>query len=108
MTRHAPRCLNDLLYRESCPIPQVADQLVLRLQRMQCQNVRICQVRHVNIIANAGAIRCVVVFPKDGDTLAASQGNVQNQWNNMAFRLVHFPAARQRSGYVKVPQGRVP
>ena len=52
------------------------------------------QILNVNVIADIGAIGCGVIGSEDGDLLALSKSDLQNQWDQMAFRLVGFTTTR--------------
>src|SRR5579859_1824957 len=88
--------VDDFLDSEAGAVAQVVDQPVIGgavgFESFQGQEMGIGQVADVNVIADAGAVMCGVVVAKNLDGFAASEGNVQNQRNDVRLRLVGFAA----------------
>ena len=74
-------------------------------QRIECQNVGAGQVAHVNIVANASAVRRVVVVAENRHRLAALD-RLEQEWYQVRFRNVLLAQARARLGAasIEIPQ----
>src|SRR5215213_3268353 len=63
------------------------------------------QIRNVDVIADAGAIRCGIVGAVDLRGLTLTQRNTQDKRNEMGFGLVRFAALGQRATGIEITQG---
>jgi len=57
---------------------------------LQRAHVRIGQIVHMNVVANAGAIRRRVVGAVDPQLWSVRGGSGKRQWNQMSFRIVEL------------------
>ena len=76
---------------------------------LQGKQVGVSQVGDVDVVANAGAVGGGVVVAVDADGLATAEGDVENQGNEVGFRLVGFAAgdavgAFGSSGHIEIAQ----
>ena len=73
---------------------------------IQCQQVRLGQVRHVHVIADTGAVRRRIVGAEHQQRRPASQRGIDRQRNEMRLRIVVLaqPPGRIRPGGVEVAQ----
>ena len=66
--RDTLRCIDDLSHAESFAIAEVVGA-VARIERAQCQGMRLRKIEHVDIFPHTGAIRGWVVVPKNRDAV---------------------------------------
>src|SRR5208282_3011730 len=79
---------------------------VLRFQIAQRSDVRIGKIVHMNVVANAGAIRSWVVGAVNFQLGSVRGGGSQRQRNQVSFRVMDFAnlAALVGSGSVEITQ----
>src|SRR3984885_15770696 len=94
-------------HTESLPVPDVVVQAGARAERLQGQDVRIGQVADVNIVADAGAIRRRIVLAEDLDALSAPQGYVEDQRDEVRFRLMRLTASLYRACDVEITEAGI-
>ena len=58
-----------------------------RQQVLHCQDVRLGKIVHVDVVADAGAVRGIVIVAEDGDRLAGHHC-IEHQRNQVGLRLV--------------------
>ncbi len=92
--------LDHLVDREAAAVAQVADQVLARLRRVQGQQVRVGQVRDVDVVADAGAVRGRVVVAVDRDVLALPERGLEDQRDQVRLRVV--PLAERDPGRTAV------
>jgi len=69
-------------------VAQVVDHAVTAVQQgAQRQGVGRGQVADMDIIADAGAVRCGVVVTVDGDEFPLAKGNLEDDGDEMGFRV---------------------
>ncbi|MNF77725.1 hypothetical protein D3C84_598760 [compost metagenome] len=56
------------------------------------------EIDHVDVIANTGAVRRVVIPTKHGDGFASARGRLQDQWQQVGFRFMAFTQLSFRVG----------
>lgn len=81
--------VDHLLHGKPCPVPQVVG-LARRTvdQGVQRQPMSFAQIHYMDVIADAGAIRGVVIAPEDGDMGPAPGGGLQDQRDQVGFGVV--------------------
>ena len=85
------RCLDNFENGMSPACSQIDSQRVaVFFQVLQRPDVRIGEIVHVNVVANAGAIRSRVVGPVDEQLGSVRGGGGKRQWNQVSFRVVHL------------------
>src|SRR6266446_6220856 len=57
---------------------------------LQRSHVRIGEIVHVNVVADAGAVRSWVVRSEDLQLGSVLGGGGKRQWNQMSLRIVEF------------------
>lgn len=74
------------------------------------QNVSLCQVGYMDVVPNASAVWCIIVCTKDGDCIPLAVWNLQNQRNQVAFRIVCFTdcASLICTASVEIPERNIP
>ena len=70
----------------------------------------LCQVGDMDVVPNASAIWCVIVCTKDGNCFPLAVWNLQNQRNQVAFRIVCFTdcASLICTASVEIPERNIP
>src|SRR6185503_10043143 len=96
------RDLDHLTYGVPVAAAQVVDHLVTFLESLQRKQMRGYQVSDVDVIADAGSVRCWIIGTDNVDRLALSQWHTQHKRNEMRFRLMGFAAPGQRTAGIKV------
>jgi len=73
-------------------------------QSLKPHNVSAGEIRHMDIVAQARAVRCRIVGSKDPDVVAQSRGRTQDERDQMSFRIVVLAeiAVRIRAGGVEI------
>ena len=103
-----PGCFQHLLVGEARRRTKVKGvAFIAGFQILDCQDVGICQVHHVDVIPHVGSIRRVVVIPKDAQFLALAFSDLHDDWDQVRFWPVVFPNRTIWRGpsNVKVAQG---
>src|SRR5246127_3532062 len=73
MTGYASSGFDDFANAKAVTGAEIVDELVALAQRVEYEDVRAGEIAHVNVIADAGAVRRGIVRAKDGYVLAFSQ-----------------------------------
>ncbi len=81
MPRHSAHRLDHLAHAETLAVTEVVDEAVFLLQRIENQQMSICQIAHVNVIADAGAVRCRIVVSENGELLPRAERHLKRQRN---------------------------
>ena len=87
------RSADNLPNRESLAAAQVVDSPVLGVQRLERQNVGVCQVSNVDVVSDAGSISSCIVCTEHFDKWPPATCCLQYQWNQVRLRVMHFPDA---------------
>ncbi len=100
---------DDLHHAVACAVAQVVDAAVAIGQRFQRQDVRVCQVQHMNVIADAGSIGRIVIIAIYRNGVALAQCHLQHQRDEVRFRGMIFPdvAVGMSAAGVEVAQAAV-
>src|SRR3954470_20443528 len=102
---NARRRLDDLSNRVATAISQViAAAFMLKLREHPDMSVR--QIGNMDVIADAGAVVSRVILSKDLDIRALSRRDIENQRDQMRFRIVILAqmAVGMRTGCVEIAQ----
>src|ERR1700759_3916263 len=99
--------LDDLPNAEAAAIAQVVDEFVLFAERIEREDMRAGQIGDVNVVADAGSVRSFVVGAEDRDEFALALCDLQNQRDQMRFRMMRFALIGCRACSVEVTQARV-
>src|ERR1700722_6934371 len=65
------------------------------------------QVRNVNVVPDAGAVRGGVVLAKDLDVLSPAESDVKNKRDQVRLRLVRLSPAGNRARHVEIAQAGI-
>src|SRR5579863_446521 len=111
MAGHSACRLDHLADTETLAISQVEDEPFFATQRAERQEMCVCQVGDVDVIPDAGSVRCRIVYPEYFDRFTAAKGHIENQGNQVGLwfmGLATRDAVRPfgSSGNVEVPQRR--
>lgn len=75
-----------LAHREALPVAEVENLACPSVQKtLQCQDMGICQIGHVDIVSDAGTIGGRLVVAKDGHLLSPPGRGVKHQRNEMGL-----------------------
>src|SRR5260370_12486612 len=66
-----------------------------------------CQVRNMDVIPHAGAVRSGVVSAKDGNGFALAQSDLECQRNQVRLGVMIFPLFASGAGRVEIPQAGI-
>src|ERR1700750_291988 len=98
MARYAARRFDNLAHRKSLAVTNVVDHLFSRLECFERKHMRLRQVLHVDVVADAGTVRRGVILAEDLDIFAPSEGYIEDQWYQMRFRFMRFSAPGNGAG----------
>ncbi len=102
-----PRRLDHFPVREPGAVSQVERDGVDRVDLLQRQEVRIGDVGDMHVIADAGAVRRVVVVPEDPDFVAEAERYLDQDCDQVGLRDVELAARRRGPAGIEVPQRTV-
>ena len=63
------------------------------------------KIDNVNVITDAGPIRCLIIGPKNLDVWFLSERNLQNIRDQMRFDAMVFSKFRRSAGRIEVAKG---
>ena len=103
--------VNDFLYGKANTIAEVENIAFAAVhQVIHSKNMCLSQVGHMDVVTNTGAVLGVVVVTKDGDELTLAIWHLQNQRNQMGFRVVCLTdfAGDMGAAGIEIPQRHEP
>src|SRR5215472_1772439 len=73
---------------------------------VQSLNVGAGQIVHVDVVADAGSIRCRIIRAEDLQLRTKTRGRLEREWNQVRLRIMQFAdlAAVISPGRVKITQ----
>src|ERR1017187_944617 len=83
---------DDFANAEALAVAEVQDEAVVRFEPAQGQQMGVGQIGDMDVIADAGAVGGGIVVAIDADRLAASEGYIEDERNEVGFRFVGFAA----------------
>src|SRR5437868_15167161 len=92
---------------EATTVADVVDELVMLIQRLECQQMRSGEVNHVDVVANASAVGRRVVRSKDGNVLSLAEGNFQHLRDEVRLGPVVLAELAFGTRRVQIPQAGV-
>src|ERR1700719_4292732 len=87
--------------------PEIVDELVALAQRVEHKDMRAGEIVHVNVVADAGAIRGGIVGAKDRDVFTLPECDLQREGNQVRLRHMVFAQITGGSGSVEIAQARI-
>ena len=108
---HLAGGLDHLPDGEPHPVAQVEHiALPAGQQGIQRQNMGLGQVAHMDVIPHAGAVLGGIVVPKDHNLLPPPRRHLEDQGDQVGFRIVRLADGPGRVGAagVKIPQRHIP
>src|SRR6185295_16410798 len=63
------RTVDHFAHAETLAVTEVVDEAVFPLERLENEQMGVRQIAHVNVIADAGAVRCRIVVSENGELL---------------------------------------
>ena len=73
----------------------------------QRQKMGLRQIENMDVVADTGAVRRVVIRSEDADFRAFTFSGLHDERNQMCFRMVVFAMDGRRSCGVEITEGRV-
>src|SRR5713226_9659376 len=98
------RSLANLLYRMASAGPDVVGVESRPIHLLQGKQVGLGDVNDVDIVAQAGAVRCGVIGPVYLEDWTASRRGLKQEWKYMRFRFVAFSPIQSASAGVEVAE----
>src|SRR6202030_611238 len=92
-----------LLDGESLAIAKVVDAAAA-IQRPERQNVRLREIKQMNIIADTGTVARWIVRSKNEDFFAFAHCHLENNRNQMKLRIVILSSNRGCSSSIEIAQ----
>ncbi|GCE85355.1 hypothetical protein MSKU9_3496 [Komagataeibacter diospyri] len=92
---HTLNALDNFQITETQPVPDIVGH-GSGIEQGQDQDMRVSQIGHMDIVANAGAIMCRIIIAKQLQPRTTPQDAVNCQRDQMCFRLMIFPQPPQR------------
>src|SRR5262249_31051563 len=93
-----------LAHTEAFAVSKVVDELIPGGQRFESKKVCTCQVLHMNVVPDAGAIRRWIVGAEDGDGFPLSGSHLKDKRNQVRFRIMSLAQWSGRAGCVEVSE----
>ena len=100
----APGRLHHLPVREAGPVAEIERARFDAVDAVEREQVRVGDVRDVDVVADAGAVRGVVVAAEDPDLGAQAERHLQQDRDQVRFGHVVFAALRRRPAGVEVAE----
>src|ERR1700734_1350311 len=69
--------------------------------------MRLRQIVHMNVVANASAVRGGIVLAKDFDVVAPAESHVKNERNDVGLGLMRFAPAGNGPSNVEITQAGI-
>ena len=101
---HLAGRVDDLLVAVTVAVSEVVDLVLARPDRRQGEQVGGGQVRDVDVVADAGAVRGRVVVAVQQQLVALPAGHLEDDGDQVAFRAVPLAKPAHRARGVEVPQ----
>src|SRR6202045_1403967 len=90
--------------REATAVADVEGFAGNAVDLLKSADVRIGDIEHVDVIADAGAVRCGIVRSEDIDMGQSTAGGIENPGNEMSFHAMMLAALLGRSGSVEIAE----
>ncbi len=100
----AARGFDDLLDGEAVAVAEVVDHAVAVGEGVEREDVSVGEVGDVDVVADAGAVGGEVVVAEDEDFVAAAEGDVEDEGDDVGLGFVGFAATGDGTGDVEVAQ----
>src|SRR6185369_1119980 len=106
-TGHARGDIHNLPNTEATSVPEVIHQFVAGLKSFERKNVRLCEIKHMDVVADAGSVHGVVIGTEDGDAGTRSGSNLKDEWNEVSLRIVSLAQFIRGASGVEVAKAGV-
>src|SRR5713226_6296353 len=103
----ALRCIDDLQNREPAAVAYVEGFARDAVDFLESAEVGIGDVEDVNVIADAGSVRCGIVGAEDIDMGNSAAGGIENAGNDVSLHTMMLAAFLGGSGSVEIAEGHV-
>jgi hypothetical protein len=75
--------------------------ILSRFERVESEDVGVGEVGYVDVVADAGAVGGGVVVAEDEDLFAASEGDIEDEGDDVGLGLVGFAAVGRAPATLK-------
>src|SRR5713101_5859300 len=99
--------IDDFQNREAAAVADVESFAGNAVDFLKRADVRIGDIEHVDVVAEAGSVRCGVVRAEDIDMGQSTASGVENPRNEMSFDAMMLAAFLGGSGSVEITEGHV-
>src|SRR5947207_12894670 len=93
--------------REATAVADVEGFAGNTVDLLKSADVRICDIKHVDVIADAGSVCRGIVRAEDIDMGQPSAGGIENPGNEMSFHAMMLAASLGGSGSVEIAEGHI-
>src|SRR5712692_6562135 len=93
--------------REAAAVAHVEGFAGNAIDLLKRADVRIGDIEHVDVVAEAGSVRCGIVRAEDIDMGQSAASGVENPRNEMSFDAMMLAAFLGGSGSVEIAEGHV-
>src|SRR6266851_7027658 len=99
--------IDDFQDREAATVADVESFAGNAVDLLERADMGIGDIEHVDVIADAGSVRCGIVRAEDIDTGQATASGVENPRNEMSLHAMMLAAFLGGSGSVEIAEGHV-
>src|SRR5918998_6014987 len=99
-----PAGVDDLLYREAGAVAEVVDAMFAGHSLLERPFMGVGQIYHVDVVADAGAIRGRPVLTEDHDLFTMTESDLEYEGDEVGLDGVPFAVTAVGAGDVEVPQ----
>src|SRR5690348_6660503 len=99
--------LHHFLNGEPLTVTDIIDSTREMRNALEGEGMSLCDIHDVDIVANAGAVRCRIVRAIDVKALTLSRSHLQENRNNVSFRTMVFTKSGRSARRVEIAHGDV-
>src|SRR5229473_1147927 len=103
----ALRCIDDFQDREAAAVADIESFAGNAADLLEGADVGIGDIEHVDVIADAGSVRCGVVRAEDIDVGQSAASGVENPGNEMSLHAMMLAALLGGSGSIEIAEGHI-
>src|SRR5580698_1374536 len=107
MPGHSPSRFHYFAHGKTVAIAKVINHPVAFIERVECQEMCLREVLHMDVVANRGPVLGGVILAKNLDIGASAESHVENEWNQMRLRLMGLSPAWYRPRNVEIAQAGI-
>src|SRR5260370_36996618 len=99
--------IDDFQDREAAAVADVEGFAGNAVDFLKRADVGIGDIEHVNVVTDAGSVRCGVVLAEDIDMGQLTAGGIENTGNDVSFHAMMLAAFDGGSGSVEIAEGHI-